>query len=153
MQKKGPPKKEWPFGGSVPDNLSERRAVGTRLFSANDCTTVHLIRRDNSDLWVPTCSGRQNVLFRGELVRGEPLVKDDEVLTPQGVESLALDGIDHRNKVLFIVEIIGRIDLVDVPVVCDRRRRCTLRHLLHVDGEQITIVQRGCLACRTIGAG
>src|SRR4051812_3354831 len=70
---------------------------------------------------------------------------------PQGIESVTLDGVDHRNEILLIVQIVRGVDLVEALVVRDDRRTAASRHLLHVDGEQITIVVGGHLTCGAVG--
>jgi hypothetical protein len=48
----------------------------------------------------------QDLIFGNELVRRGSGVELDQDLMPQGIELLALDGIDHGNEVLFLVQIV-----------------------------------------------
>src|SRR5207237_5726601 len=67
-----------------------------------------------------------------------------------GVESLTLDGIDHGNEILFLVQIVRRIDLVDALILRDERGGG--RDLLHIDGEEVTLVVSRPLTCCAIRA-
>src|SRR6266542_6231237 len=119
-----------------------RRAVSViLLLRSNDRTAVDLVGRYERDLRIGTSRSRQDLIFGNELVGSESLVEDDEDLVPQGVEALTLDGIDHREEVLLVVEVVRGVDRVDGGVVLEQRLR--RRHLEHVDGDLFPLVEDG----------
>src|SRR5262245_57737633 len=64
------------------------------LARANNRTTIHFVRHDESDFGIGSGRRRLDLLFRNELARRKSLIENDEDLSPQGIESLTLDGID-----------------------------------------------------------
>jgi hypothetical protein len=65
----------------------------------------------------------------------EPRIEDDEDLMPQRIEALTLDGIDHGNEILLVVQIVRRIDLVEALILRDDRGGRGFRQLFHIDRE------------------
>src|SRR3954452_1868780 len=61
------------------------RTARARLFAPHHRAAIDLVGRDDRDLGVRTLGRRQDLLVRGELVRSEARVEDDQVLVPQRV--------------------------------------------------------------------
>jgi hypothetical protein len=74
-------------------------------------------------------------------MRRKFVIENDQDLSPQGIESFALDRIDHGNEIPLLVQIVRSKDLIDARVVVDIRVRGRVRQLLHIDGEQLAIVE------------
>src|SRR5262245_52108310 len=89
------------------------------LLRANDRATIHLVRDDNRNLGIGSSGSRQDFSIGKELVRGKSGIEHDEVLLPQGIESVTLDGIEHGHEILFLVQIVRSVDLVDTSIVFD----------------------------------
>src|SRR6185437_4497256 len=101
--------------------LAAARSLVPRLFLANNRATIHFVRHDEGDFGSGAGSSGQDLRFRDELVGRKPGIENDEVLSPQGIESLTLDSIDHGYEILFLVQVVRRVDLVDAPVPPDER--------------------------------
>src|SRR6478609_6046055 len=85
-----------------------------------------------------------------ELSGSDSRVENDEDLMPQGVECITRDGIDHGLEILWLVQIVRRIDRVEGRVVLKQRIR--RRYLEHVDGDLPTLVEDGPLTPGAIRA-
>src|SRR5436190_5181868 len=120
------------------------------LLRSNDRAAVDLVSRDEPDLRMGTGRSRQDLILRGELVGSESLVENDEDLVPQGVHPVTRDGIDHRKEVLLFVEVVGSVDRVDALVL--REQRVRRRHLEHVDGDLLALVEDGPLSRSAVRA-
>ena len=70
---------------------------------ANNRITIHFVRRDEGD-FACLCS-RQDVRFRGELLRREARVEAVKDLLPQGIEVLTRDGAEHGRESLRLVQV------------------------------------------------
>src|SRR5207249_5151126 len=97
------------------------RFIVPPLFPTNNRTTIHFVRLDESDFGIGSGGSRLDLLIRKELMRRKSRIEHDEDLLPQGIESVTLDGTDHRNEILFLVQIVGSIDSVDARVLPDDR--------------------------------
>src|SRR4051794_21939243 len=133
----------WTAGDTPPRTIcSSRRGISIAvLLRSNDRTAVDLVRRDERDLGMGPSRSCQDLILRRELVGSDPGVEDDEHLVPQGVEPLTLDGIDHREEVLLLVEVVRGVDRVDALIV--REHRARRWHLEHVDGDLLPLVEDG----------
>ena len=90
----------------------------TLLFlPADNCTTIDFVRHDKGDF--ADVSSILDLHIREELVGRKPVIENDEDLLPQRIESVTLDGIEHRNEILLLVQIVRSIDRVDALVVVD----------------------------------
>src|SRR6266542_1732079 len=146
----GCPKAEGTAGTCPP--VASGQVHGAALFRANNRTAVHFVRHNESDFRMGSGRSRQDLLVRGELVRRESRVENDEDLLPQGIEPVTLDGIDHRSENLLLVQIVRSVDRVDARVVREQRAFGAGRHLFHIDGDLLTIVESGHLTCSAIHA-
>src|SRR5215467_8733985 len=93
------------------------------LFPANHRTTIHFVRLVESDFGIGSGGSRLDLFLRKELLRRKTRIEPDEDLLPQGVASVTLDGMDHGNTILFLVQILRSIDRVDARVLPDDRGR------------------------------
>ena len=90
-----------------------------RRFPSNHRTTIHLVRLDERDLGIGPRGSGLDLRCGDELVGREARIEDNEDLMPQRIEALTLNGIDHRDEILLLVQIVRRIDLVEALILRD----------------------------------
>src|SRR5438093_4835932 len=122
------------------------------LLGPDHRAAIDLVGRHDRDLGIGAARGGQDIGIRCELMRSEPRVEHDEILPPQGIESVPLDRVQHRRKGLLLVQVVAGVDLVDAPIVRDGRGAAGVRHLLHVYGEELVIIEGRHLARGAVGA-
>ena len=93
-----------PPAAIVPDHAIA--TLPTLLFGPDHRTTIRFARVDECDFGIRAGGGLLDLHIRKELMRRKSLVENDQELSPQGIESITLDGIDHGNEILFLVQIV-----------------------------------------------
>src|SRR5262245_49739420 len=103
-----------------------------QLFRADNRATIHFVRFLERDV---TCgSSRQDLVVGTELAGQRPREMNED-LVPQGIETVTLDRIYHGEEILFLVQVVRSIDVVDARVHREERGGGGVRQFFHVDGE------------------
>src|SRR4030095_12159487 len=91
------------------------------LIPANHGTAIHFIRHDESDFGIGSGSSSFDLHVRDELMGRKSCIEDDDNVYTQGIESIALDGVEDRSEILFLVQIVCSVNDIDARVVVDQR--------------------------------
>src|SRR4026207_865084 len=98
---------------SIRNPERDPKVVGLGLFPADNGTAIHLFRHDESDFGIGSGGSILDLSVREELRRRKARIENDEDLEPQGIKSITLNRVEHRNEILFLVQIIRSKDNVD----------------------------------------
>src|SRR5437899_5538582 len=127
-----------------PTGLTSEMSVTAQpadVLLADHRATIDLVGRNERDLGIGSLRSRFDLLVGNELAWRKARVEYDKDLLPQRLESITLNGIDHRKEILFLIQVLGREDLVNTRVLRNGRGRSIFGQLHHVDGEQLTVVE------------